>query len=180
MAKLGCLLLILSMLGLCAIVVVPVLPFLDDSPQIDQFLQPILCQPGETVRRDQYSTTDNDGTSYSMNVYCLGDDEVERDVTDRWFLIGLVAFLAPFLVGLFALIFGVQRNAVKSAVNTASGSAGWAVPGSGVMSVNTGSTGKNASLTQRLKELQEARDAGLISAVEYDRMRQQILDSMDD
>jgi hypothetical protein len=115
-----------------------------------------------------------------MNVYCLGDDEVERDVTDRWFLIGLVAFLAPFLVGLFALIFGVQRNAVKSAVNTASGSAGWAVPGSGVMSVNTGSTGKNASLTQRLKELQEARDAGLISAVEYDRMRQQILDSMDD
>jgi hypothetical protein len=37
-----------------------------------------------------------------------------------------------------------------------------------------------ASLTDRLRQLQEARDAGLISRDEYERVRQQILDSLDD
>lgn len=37
-----------------------------------------------------------------------------------------------------------------------------------------------ASLTDRLRQLQEARDAGLISKDEYERVRQQILDSLDD
>jgi hypothetical protein len=38
--------------------------------------------------------------------------------------------------------------------------------------------GSNDTLVAKLRQLEEARDAGLISAIEYDRMRQQILDSM--
>ncbi len=181
MAKLGCLLIILAVVGLIALVVVPVLPFLENSPQVDGFLQPLLCQPGETVQREQYSYRDSEGTSYSMNVYCMGDG-VERDVTMNWTLIGVGAFLVPFLIGLFAFIYGVNRNARNRSVTltTASiGNTGWVMPSSGGMSVGTGGS-KNASLVQRLKELQDARDAGLISAIEYDRTRQQILDSMDD
>lgn len=180
MAKLGCLLIILAVTGLIAIVVVPVLPFLNNSPQVDNFLQPLLCQQGETVRRDQYSYTDFEGTSYSMNVYCMGDDEVERDVSTRWFVIGMVAFLAPFLIGLFTFIFGVNRytrNRVATLTTPSIGNTDW---GSGVMSVNTVASSSKPTLTERLKELQEARDAGLISAIEFDRARQQILDRMDD
>ena len=180
MAKLGCLLIILAVVGLLVIVVVPVLPFLNDSPQVDSFMQPLLCQPGETVRREQYSYRDYEGTSYSMNVYCIGDDEVERDVSARWFIMGAVAFTVPFLIGLFMFIYGVNRytkNRVATLTTASIGNIDW---GSGVMSANTGSSGAKPTLTQRLKELQDARDAGLITAIEFDRARQQILDSMDD
>lgn len=176
MAKLGCLLIILAVAGLLVIVVVPVLPFLNDSPQVDSFMQPLLCQPGETVRREQYSYRDYDGTAYSMNVYCIGDDRVERDVSARWFVIGMVAFLGPFLIGLLTFIFGVNRNAGKHVTTLTTATIGNTDWGSGVVSVNTA----KPTLTQRLKELQEARDAGLISAIEFDRARQQILDRMDD
>jgi len=39
------------------------------------------------------------------------------------------------------------------------------------------SGGDELSLADKLKQLQEARDAGLLSADEYDRLRQQILDA---
>lgn len=177
MAKMGCLLVILSLVALGAIIVVPVLPFLNDTPQIDQYLQPLLCQTGETIRRDLYSTRDRDGTSYSMNVYCLGDDRAERDVTLMWGLMGMGAFVVPFLIGLAALIIGLQRS--QSTSETVSMSSGtWSTPAGG-FTAGPGGGGK-PTLTQRLKELQDARDAGLISGMEYDRVRQQILDSMDD
>jgi hypothetical protein len=170
MAKVGCLLVILSLVGLGVIIVVPVLPFLNDTPQIDQYLQPLLCQPGETIQREQYSTRDRDGTSYSMDVYCISEDRTRRDVTLTWGLMGMGIFVVPFLIGLAALIIGLQRS--QSGSETVSMSGGtWSAPAGG---------GSKPTLTQRLKELQDARDAGLISGMEYDRVRQQILDSMDD
>ncbi len=45
------------------------------------------------------------------------------------------------------------------------------------MKTQAGQTGTDA-LTVRLKQLEQARQAGLISQEEYDRVRQQILDSM--
>jgi hypothetical protein len=184
MAKMGCLLIILSTVALCVIVVIPVLPFLNNSPEIDRFMQPLLCQPGETVRREQYSYQDFEGTAYSMNVYCVNNDEVERDVSARWFIMGAVAFTVPFLIGLFMFIYGVNRyskNRVATLTTASLGNTGWAMPQSSMMSVNTTSSGVGkATLTQRLKELQDARDAGLISSIEFDKARQQILDSMED
>lgn len=41
-----------------------------------------------------------------------------------------------------------------------------------------GAGGEEASLAERLKQLDEARDKGLISSEEYDRLRQAILDSL--
>lgn len=38
--------------------------------------------------------------------------------------------------------------------------------------------GSNDTLAAKLRQLEEARDAGLISSIEYDRTRQKILDSM--
>jgi hypothetical protein len=69
------------------------------------------------------------------------------------------------------------RSSVSTLTTPSIGNRDW---GSGVMSVNPAGSSSRPTLTQRLKELQEARDAGLISAIEFDRARQQILDSMDD
>ena len=175
MAKVGCLLIILSVVGMCAIIVIPVLPFLDDSETIDGMLQPLFCEPGEKIERDQYTTPGSrGGTAFTMAVYCVSQESSRRDVTDRWTLIGMGAFLVPFLIGLFAFIAGIGRNARRGAVVPSSPIIVGGQMLSGSIPPNSSS---GASLTQRLKELQEARDAGLISAEEYERLRQEVLDS---
>jgi hypothetical protein len=175
MAKLGCLLIILSVVGLCAIIVIPVLPFLDDSETIDGMLEPLFCEPGEKIERDQYTTSSNrGGTTFTMAVYCVSQESGRRDVTDRWTLIGMGAFLVPFLIGLFAFIAGVGRNARQRA---AVSSSPIIVGGQMLSGSMPPSSSSGASLTQRLKEIQEARNAGLITAEEYERLRQEVLDS---
>lgn len=164
MAKIGCLLMMVAMIGLCVLVVLPVLPFLERRGPIDRILEPVLCAPGETIERDPYTTAGSrGGTTFTMSVYCLDANEGRRDATDRWIFISMGAFLVPFLVGLFALIAGAQRNA--------------RVVTSSPYAVTIEQPTASRSLTQRLKELQEARDAGLLTADEYDRLRREVLDS---
>lgn len=182
MAKVGCLLILISMLALCLITVLPVLPFLEDSEAMDNMLQPLLCKSGETIERRQYSTTDSEGTSYSMDVFCQSATGVRREVTTRWFLFGIVGFLAPFLIGLFAVIFGVSRNVKNTAAQALEmaqmgGNAqyfGFDVP----VSTVSGMPSQNATLSARLKQIEDARAAGLITSEEYDRLRQEILNDM--
>ncbi|MBZ0285366.1 MAG: SHOCT domain-containing protein [Anaerolineae bacterium] len=180
MARFGCLLMIVSFVVLCGLVVLPVIPFLEDTKAFDDLLQPLFCQKGETVVREQYQTTDRDGTSYSMDVYCVSE-EGRRDVTAQWFLVGIVGFTAPFLIGLFAFIFGVNRGVRRVTVggDTDILGGGRTVDLSSFMSPSqaaTSSSGSSKSLSDKLKQIQEARDAGLITVDEYDRLRREILD----
>jgi hypothetical protein len=173
MGKLGCLLILLSMAGLCVIIVLPVLPFMESSQTIDDLLQPLVCEPGEKIERDQYQTAGSrGGTLFTMSVYCIGSEGSRRSATDRWTLIGAGIFAIPFLVGLFSVIFGATRSAQKAAagapVMTLSGQAA---------ALSPAGSGAGSTLAQKLKELDEARDAGLITADEYERLRQEILDS---
>jgi len=173
MARFGCLLVILAMVGLCVIVVIPVMPFLENSETIDVILQPIFCEPSEKIERDQYATSANrGGTTFTIAVYCVSQEGSRRDVIDRWTLIGLGAFLVPFLIGLFAFIAGVGRNSRQGAAVPSSAIVVGGMPGT------IPASSSSASLTQRLKEIQEARDAGLITAEEYERLRQEVLDSI--
>ncbi len=172
MAKFGCLLMILSMLALCGIIVIPVLPPFEESAEIDGYLLPLLCQPDENIERDQYSGPGSrGGTSYSMDVYCIDKDGERRDETGRWGLIGGGAFVLPFLLGLVMLIGGLNRNA-RLTTSTLT------VYPSGSQ-VNLGGSsfpsGEGLSLSERLKQLQDARDAGLVTVEEYERLRQEIL-----
>ena len=166
---------ILAMLVLFAVIVIPVLPFLDDNQSIDNFLQPLLCQPGEQIIREQYSRTDSDGTSFSMDVYCMGRDEVRRDETGRWILIGGLGFTIPFLIGLFAFISGANA-ATKKLVNQAVSVSGVPPIVLRMGEMNTPDGGSEQSLTERLQELEKARSTGLITEEEYARMRKDVLD----
>ena len=163
MAKLGGLLMALAMVGLFAIIVIPVLPMAAQNTTIDRYLEPLLCGPGETIVRDQYSQQMMSSTSYSMTVACRDLEGQMRDVTDRWTLIGMLTFTVPFVLGLLLFIAGMARNKPSSTTDATAVSAPVYYGGS--------------SLTARLKDLQQARDAGLISEGEYERKRQEVLDN---
>jgi hypothetical protein len=156
------------------IVVIPVLPPFETNAGIDNMLRPLLCQEGETIERQQYTErARRGGTSFSMNVYCIDQNATRRDETVRWFVVGAGFFVVPFLIGLFAIIFGSSRGAraftdslmPNVSVQNASG-------------YTPMGASQSPSLTQRLKEIQDARNAGLITAEEYERLRKEALDSM--
>lgn len=225
-AGLGCLLMIAAMVLLFGLVVIPVIPQTANISTIDNYLKAILCQPTDRLIRDQYSYYDYDsdggGTAFSMNVYCENAAEQREDVTGKWTLISIGAFLAPFLLGLLLFIIGVTRRAMKATQQignlvTTSGFAGspqqvvvtrygsssspiegldinegvlkvggmeiplnnYSAQQVGTLSRQTGQPAPGeTTLAAKLRQLQEARDAGLISMDEYDRVRKEILDNM--
>lgn len=174
MGKFGCLLVILALVVLFTGVVIPVIPNTVDSPTVDSYLQSILCGADETILRSQYSERYIDGTAYSMNVYCVNNENIRRDVSGTWVLLGMAGFIIPFGIGL-VMIFStkvppprpvtgngqvIDVDALRKQISTQQG-----------VSVSGG----NKSLAERLRELEEARNAGLITYNEYDRMRDEII-----
>lgn len=181
MARLGCLLTIFSFVWLCGFTILPVLPFTASTPEIDRYLTPLLCEPGETLNRNQSSYSYRPGSiSFTMHPECVNSEGQERSVKDRFILLGVGVYLATFLPGLFLFIAGITRATRKMVTQTMSDNGinirvfslddGTIQPGA----VQT----STASLTDRLRQLEEARDNGLISDEEYDRLRQEILDSL--
>lgn len=180
MVRLGCLLLIISLASLCLLVVLPVVPFLSEISLFDSLLKPILCEPDETIEREPYSSPNSEGgTSYSMNVYCIRAREIRRDVTERWQIIGAMSFIVPFLIGLFGLIFGIKRAGPKMVMVGANPSV-FGLDASNfkmdMLKTATATKSGKGSLAERLKEIEDARQVGLISSEEYDRLRKEILD----
>jgi hypothetical protein len=163
----------LAVLGLCVLVVIPVLPPFKTNAGIDNMLRPLICQEGETIEREQYTErARGGGTSFSMNVYCIDQEATRRDETGRWFLIGAGVFVVPFLIGLFGVIAGSNQGA-RSAARSRSTTIGLQNMG-GFTPTGAGS---GPSLTERLKEIQQARDAGMITTEEYERLRKEALES---
>lgn len=183
MGRLGCLLILVGILGLIVLLVLPVLPPLEYSAELDDLLAPLLCQPDETIQRQQYSYSTDDGQTFSMNVYCLDGDGRRRDVTDRWALISAGAFALPFMLGLILLISGLSRRAQPAQAAALPAvddllSTPPMVGGQPVRVSSSSPTSGGLSLADRLKQLQDARDAGLLSAQEYERLRQDILNDV--
>ncbi len=182
MGQLGCLLILAAILGLTVLIALPALPPLEDSPEMDALLAALLCQPGETVQREQYSYRVGwRGENFGVKVYCLGDDG-RRDVTDRWTLIGMGTLAIPCILGLVLIINRLKRRWSRAQAGAPPVDdllrAPPLVGGQPVRISSSAPTSGGLSLTDRLKQLQEARDAGLLSAQEYERLRQEILNEM--
>jgi hypothetical protein len=214
--------LILAAVGLLVVmVVVPVLPGTAENTTIDRYLAQILCRPGETVVREQYTTSRRDGTGYSANIYCLNNENQRRDETGKWVIISAAAFVIPLLVGIFVLNLGrlrVHKVVFDSNIDGSSipgvtftqfrTGIGGASPIEG-LEINEGSVkfggmeirvdsltpervqalrqqmqsvvqngASGGNLAEKLRQLQETRDAGLISSEEYEGLRKEILDNV--
>jgi hypothetical protein len=212
----GILLMFVGFIALFAVIVIPVLPSTEDSVTVNNYLTPLLCNPGEKLIREQYQTRDSDGTGYSMTPYCVNSERHREDVTGKWVLIGAGGFLAPFLIGLLVTIVSASAAARRRtgqllnaypnsyggtdfAIFNASGSNtknigfsdgtlkvnGFEIKLDGLtqekidaMKSQMQATAGGGDLTAKLHQLQEAKDKGLISSDEYDRLRQRILDDM--
>ncbi len=171
--RFGCLFIIIAVVLLCVLVVLPVLPFTADNSTIDTALQPILCQQGETIQRDQYSRNDRQGTSYSMVVYCVSE-RTKRDVTGQWTLLSIGAFIIPLFIGIGSII----RSANRLSKGFTSGDDASRMPRGTPIFSSGGSlkVGPDKSLADKLRELQDLRDKGLITGEEFDKLRKEILD----
>ena len=180
MARLGCLLEIISMIALFMLVVLPVIPLFEKSEFFDNILKPVICPDGE-IRREQYQTyDDDDGTGYNMNVYCEDSEGDEVDVTWQWFGIGVAAFLVPFLIGLPMTIIGFNKG-----VRGMMGGMPYVQPYDGLeghgapvnFGAPMGEKPKNQpkTMSEKLQELEDAKRQGLINETEYQQMRDDIL-----
>lgn len=211
----GILLIVVAVAILFGIIVIPVLPLTQDNASVDNYLAALLCKSGEKMVREQYSTRDSRGTSYSMTPYCVNSERQREDVSGKWVLYGAGGFVVPFLVGLTLIIVGANRavRQQQAAIFESFGQPGThanvtVIKGStfnpqvdftdGVLKVNGlkirmedlspdkvevlkthfQSVSGTTDLSAKLKQIQDAKDKGLISYDEYERLRQKILDDV--
>jgi hypothetical protein len=164
-----------------------------------------LCQPGETLVAEQgaSSYTPGQGSGRPTVYYCVDDAGNRRDVTGEFVegLFGQVTGLIPgFMsgigvtlitsalttVGAVLLVIGLiltftrrtRSNVLLGAqvVGITPQTLDSLRHNQHVTTVIPGVSGSD--LSARLRQLDEARKAGLITQDEYDRLRQQLLDSL--
>ena len=199
----GVLLMVLAFVILGTFIIAPaVIAPLDNAPLLKNFLQGVLCKPGETLTV-AYSTYDTPtSTTRSNDMNCVDKTGQPRDVNGQIIGIGLVGYLVPFLGGLFMSMIGgmgnrrqiagpiVYRNSYQTDMSQLA--EGMNVPGfhvkvepggnvivtdkdGKVYSKQLGDNVSHATLTQRLSELKGAFDSGLLTQDEYDAKRKELL-----
>lgn len=153
----------------------------------------VLCGAGEEFITD-FTTGPGrrGGVQRGGLTYCVSPDGTLTEVTGTSALYALVGFLALFLTGLGVTMSAISRS-VRRVVSSAAGDAGISINGDQLKKwmdsagVSTGSNaaklrigdimGSSKSLTEQLRDLQDAYDQRLISREEYEHLRQQIIDS---
>jgi hypothetical protein len=133
--------------------------------------EPLLCAPGERVQVDRWH--DSHGGN-SANVYCVGENG--KQISWRSWVLIFVPI--PLALGLMALLGGLRGSKSNSRPTVSFGSV--TLDGTAGTPVIVGRSVGKKTLADRLRELDEAYQAGLISKEEFDRARQQILDSQAD
>ncbi|MBI1257933.1 MAG: hypothetical protein GC204_10715 [Chloroflexi bacterium] len=154
-----------------------------------------LCKPGEKLEiehgAEEYSFSN--GYSRSQYYYCVNDAGTRRDVTldaAKNFIGGFLPSLGSLLIpiaggglctiGFFLALFGFlfsRRRRFQTATNqfafvSPNAPASFTAPSMATRAPVQG------DLAAKLRQIEEAHTSGLINDEEYQRMRQEILDSM--
>jgi hypothetical protein len=149
-----------------------------------------LCNPGETLDevRGAEEYTALEGTRRAIRYFCVNDAGERREVTGS-FVTGMLGdvfrslgvFAIPLFssclctVGIFLTVIGalLSRRKAMLAVNN------FAFPEDfDTTSASRQPSAASAALTNRLRQLEDARRSGLISEDEYQRLRQEALDNL--
>jgi hypothetical protein len=163
-----------------------------------------LCEPGERIETEEGPSSRTVGGTWGrpVTIYCVDSEGSRREVTARFagdlfgqafasmpaFIGGLglsICFSSLIVVGIVLLLIGglLTRRSRQPGMVMVGG-----IPDVQVSSRQAGAvdvtryvqqqSSPGGDLTAKLRQLEDARSKGLISADEYDRLRQQILDSM--
>ncbi|MEO8396022.1 MAG: SHOCT domain-containing protein [Chloroflexota bacterium] len=155
-----------------------------------------LCKPGEELvtERGAESYSFSNGYSHSQTYYCVNDAGTRRDVTfdaAKNFIGGFLPSLGTLVIpiaggglcsiGFFLAIFGFIFSRRRTFQNASSQ---YVFAGQNVPSSFTATPSApvrppaQGDLAAKLRQIEEAHKSGLITEDEYNRMRQEILDSM--
>lgn len=167
------------LMGVSVIVMIFMLQDPAGQPALADLFKDLYCGPGETVRQMVSTSGGSLMTVNGRGVFyvCVNDAGTGRDITDKVALTIGLAFAVPFVVGLLLFlsgIFGMVRGAALRAAASVD------VIGLHRMLYGTGgfTPRRGGDLTDRLEEIKEALDKGLISQEEYNRLRRRILDDL--
>lgn len=146
------------------IIIPAVLPSFDDAPLIKNTFRVLFCKPGETLLDEHATYRPSPGTTETtVSLSCVDNEGQSRDVGSAPILVGIVGYLVPFLSGL--LILTVRSNRNRNADRQTF--------------VDNNTYGYNATnLSDRLRELKSAYDAGLVTQDEYEAKRKEILSDL--
>lgn len=172
-----------------------------------QIIIPLACEEGDSIRTESRMTFSSDGRSQTTDFFCVDSEGIEENVTDSVIVIIIVGFGGLLITGILTIFMGsriVSKRMQENLRNTVFEQQGIGNIHSSVIDLrsNTLKQGQippetqaqiqaifsqmgdafanNDSLADKLQQLEEARQQGLISQAEYERTRQAILDSMDD
>lgn len=177
----GRLLIILGTALIIAAVALIIMVFsVEDIPIVQETLAGLYCEPNEIITHAsvlRFGGTENADDLY----FCDNNEGEEREITGQIMLTAGGVFIVPFLLGLLMTMYGAwstQKNFSNKALSV-TGHEIYKMKG-GSLSQPVDFSKNTSNLADRLQQLDEARQQGLISKAEYDRTRQSILDSMDD
>ncbi len=175
-----------------------------------QIISPFACEDNETLTQYSRTVSDFDGTSQTIDFFCEDSEGQERNVTITAIMVIIVGFVGLLLTGIFATIAGAgiaSKNAIQNfSGDIISGQYGTTVDLRATkVDLNDGTFKEynpqipanlravlkqasyqldqlvgNETLADKLEQLHEAYQKGLITTQEYDKIRASILDSMDD
>jgi len=142
------------------------------SAGVRNAIAPIFCQGGETLEVRRAEVRDAEGDGYSYGLACRSaETQADREVTAWVFLA-----ISPLVILDTLLLAAVIRRATARAREQEAALIG--MPGQANL-INTGGlTAQQIDLSARLRELQDAYHARLISREEYDRRRAQVLSQL--
>jgi len=149
--------------------------------------QPIFCPADSTISAVRTTYSRPGETSTTVDFYCTDREGRITDVSAQANLAMFGSFLLGTFVVPFALSAGSRRRKLAAMRDTAGSGDDLgddqiqAIDGGYRMKSGGGGSGTGGDddegLVEKLEELQQALDAGLITQTEFDRKRQQIIDS---
>jgi hypothetical protein len=161
-------------------------------------MEPFMCSNGETLERTETNFSDFRGSGTNLNFYCVDAEGVSRDVTGK-IIIPIIAFacMIPLLIILIVVrvvtrtvrrtvgplmqatdLAGIQDQLQNYANRQSGASVMSASSSSPISGMKTDVEDDDVSLTDKLKQLQQAYTMGLISEAEFEKRKKSLLDKL--
>ncbi len=195
---LGVVLMVLAFVILTLFIIAPaVISPLDNAPFLKGILQTMLCQPNERLTASYSTYNTPTSSTRSTDLTCVDSRGNEREVSGQIIGIGMVGYLVPFLSGLFMSMLGASAGKKTQVYVPSTTRSSKYNPNAerlealveAQMKSNGGSNGgqtgqtyfpahdfgEHRPLTQRLQELKDAYNAGLVTEAEYNEKRKELL-----
>lgn len=157
-----------TILILVAIALMIMVFSVEDIPIVQDVLSGMYCDIDEHITHASVMRTG--GIENSDDLYfCDNGEGDEYEITGKILLTAGTVFIVPFLIGLMMIMYGAWATQRDFASTDSSMS--------GIQSIKFADNSK--SLSERLQQVENAYQDKLISKAEYDRMRQSILDGIE-